>query len=372
MKVLLVHPILWSHYKAKVFNELSILLKSRKHDFLVLQIASTENNRKKLGAPDVNLHNYSYSLLFDGSYEDTTIVQRFKLLLSNVKAYNPNIMVLPGYYDLAVIALMIYAKVKGIKIIQSVDSTRYDSIRVGWKERSKSWILSWSDLIYCYGSMQIAYLKNLNIPDAKIHVRVQATDNERIREICAQANLLKPEGLPDKYFLYVGRLSKEKNLEMLIDVFQRLSSDWGLVIVGGGVQEDDLKSIVKQENIDRIFFAGGMNWKEVVLYYKFATTFVLPSISEPWGLVVNEAMICGLPVLVSRHCGCSKDLVVEGKNGFVFSPLDEHELYMVMNKIVAMSSEELSLYGGYSQQVISEFTPERSAFQMLQGIERFA
>jgi len=369
-KTVLIHPILWSHYKAKVFSELQKLCKKRDLEFLVLQTALTENSRKELGDPDVSLHKYPYKLLYEGSFEETTIWGRYSKSIAELKRFKPNVVILPGYYDGAVWGLTLYAKIKGIKIIQCVDSTYHDAPRNKFKEALKSFILKRSDLVFCYGKAQEAYLQRLSIPSNKIHRRKQATDNKKITHIYNNPDVKRPVGVPTKYFLFVGRLSSEKNVLTLLRAYARLESDWGLVIVGDGQERSILLNEVEQSGIHNVTFTGGMSWKEVVSFYKYASAFVLPSISEPWGLVVNEAMICSLPVLVSKHCGCSLDLVEEGVNGFLFAPQDVNELSLLLHKISVLPTIQLQLMGQHSKRIIAAYTPESSAQDMVLGIEK--
>lgn len=370
MKVLLIHHILWSHYKAKVFTELYNLINIEDATFLVLQVAVTENARKKLGSPDPSIHKYPYKLLFNTSYEDTTALKRFILYVRYIQNYKPDIIILPGFFDKAVWVLMLYAKCHNIKLIQCVDSNYYDFRRVWIKERFKSFLLKISDLVYCYGQMQIDYLKTLSVPINKIHRRNQATDNARVLEIFNSTSIHFTENLPEKYFLYVGRLSKEKNLLTLINAFYKLETDWGLVIVGEGDQKKALIDYIERNQIKNIIFTGGKSWEEVVMYYKYAKVFVLPSTREPWGLVVNEAMLCGLPVLVSKHCGCSLDLVIEGENGYLFWPNDINKLMEILLRFTLMSEVELKQFGNRSREIIVEYNPETAALQMLEGAKK--
>jgi len=118
-------------------------------------------------------------------------------------------------------------------------------------------------------------------------------------------------------FLYVGRLVKVKNLEFIINIFNR-HPELELSIIGFGVEEIRLKSIA----CDNIRFLGAIANIELSKYYQAADVFILPSVSEPWGLVVEEALNNGLPVMVSDKVGCHEDLV--NKNtGVVFFLTDE-------------------------------------------------
>ena len=337
-------------------------------DFFVLQLALTENSRKGIGDPDLSLHKYPYKLLSNRSFEQTSIVERYRKTIREVEKFEANVVIIPGYYDMSMWGVTFYARLKGVKIIQCVDSTYHDAHRTRVKEKLKSFILKKADLIYCYGRAQENYLTKLSIQQSKIHKRVQATDSKRIEEKCYGDIVEKPSGLPSKYFLFVGRLSREKNVLGLIRAYLQVNTEWGLVIVGEGDDKSMLQYEASLSDEHNVIFTGGMNWEEVVLYYKYAAAFVLPSISEPWGLVVNEAMICGLPVLVSTHCGCSLDLVEEDKNGYVFSPSDVDELSDLLEKMTLLSGERLEQMGHHSRLINSKYTPEKAAQDMLNGL----
>ncbi|MGC8979482.1 glycosyltransferase family 4 protein [Caldisericum sp.] len=215
----------------------------------------------------------------------------------------------------------------------------------------------------------------------RIFIKCQATDNHTIENICLDYKI-KREELKKQYgfnkynFIYVGRLSPEKNLITLLKAFDNIiknekeSKDWGLIIVGDGPQRKELEEFVEKYNLKNyVFFVGGKSWKEVVEYYTLADVFILPSLSEPWGLVVNEAMICGLPVIVSKSAGSYWDLLKEGINGFGFDPLNQKELENIMLKFIS-GEVNMKKMGEASKEIIKEYTPENAARQMLKGIEK--
>lgn len=132
-------------------------------------------------------------------------------------------------------------------------------------------------------------------------------------------------------FLYVGRLSVEKNLKMLIDAFgQSKFSNLNLSIVGDGPDYKYLKSLSSQN----ITFVNHIANSSIGLIYRDSDILILPSISEPWGLVVDEALRHGLPVLVSSKVGSSIDLVVNNDAGLIFDPLSIDSLSKQINLIV--------------------------------------
>jgi glycosyltransferase involved in cell wall biosynthesis len=102
----------------------------------------------------------------------------------------------------------------------------------------------------------------------------------------------------------------------------------------------------------------------LIPYYAFAGCFVLPSTREPWGLVVNEAMAAGLPVIVSNRCGCAEDLVHTGQNGYLFDAGADGALESRMNAITNLPASDLARMGLRSQEIISNYSPDRWALEV--------
>jgi glycosyltransferase involved in cell wall biosynthesis len=122
----------------------------------------------------------------------------------------------------------------------------------------------------------------------------------------------------DYLIIYVGKFIEQKNPELLLEAFAKLKvSNAHLLFIGNGPLEDNLRR--KAQLIPRVHFLPFQNQKELPAIYAAADLLVLPSKSETWGLVVNEAMASGLPVIVSDKVGCANDLVKNGVNGYTFS-----------------------------------------------------
>ena len=109
---------------------------------------------------------------------------------------------------------------------------------------------------------------------------------------------------------------------------------------------------------------GFVQYPDLPRWYAEASCFVHASLIEPWGLVVNEAMAAGLPVIVSRTCGCAADLVQEGVNGWTFDPTDKLGLAELMRRISA-SPEQAKLMGESSRRIIRDWGTERFAAGVL-------
>ena len=124
-----------------------------------------------------------------------------------------------------------------------------------------------------------------------------------------------------KVLVFVGRLDPEKNVGWLIDRMRDVGTDVGLVLVGAGTEEGVLKNAVDASHMENVCFLGRKEGEDVYQMMAMADVLVLPSVFEPYGAVVGEALQWGTPCLVSDHVGASV-LIHEGDNGAVFKTGD--------------------------------------------------
>jgi glycosyltransferase involved in cell wall biosynthesis len=147
------------------------------------------------------------------------------------------------------------------------------------------------------------------------------------------------------------------------------SSPWSLVLLGEGPLKTGLCHLISDLSLQQhVLLPGFKQYDELPVYYGLAGPFIHASTTEQWGLVVNEAMASGLPVLVSNRCGCAADLVREGANGFTFDPCNVEQLAQLMLKISA-SNFPLPAFGAASREIIAEWGPERFASGLQQAVE---
>jgi glycosyltransferase involved in cell wall biosynthesis len=134
------------------------------------------------------------------------------------------------------------------------------------------------------------------------------------------------------------------------------------VLSGAGPLEADLRALVAAAGLgSRVVFPGFLQYGDLPACYGLAGAFVLPSGSDQWGLVVNEAMAAGIPVLVSSRCGCTPELVRPGENGFTFEPGDPVVLAGLLQRVAGMQPEERAAMGSLSRKVVAAFSPEAFA-----------
>jgi glycosyltransferase involved in cell wall biosynthesis len=175
--------------------------------------------------------------------------------------------------------------------------------------------------------------------------------------------------LPRQFFLASARFIPKKNLSHLLLAYARYKAlrgkhSWKLVILGDGPLS---KSLYRQRRDlkldDDVSFPGFVQYDQLPAYYGLASVFVHVSTVEQWGLVVNEALAAGLPVLVSDRCGCVPELVSDSRNGFVLDPLDIDNSAELMVRL--SDHQDLGAMGEVSQQIIDNWSPDRFAEGML-------
>ncbi len=179
----------------------------------------------------------------------------------------------------------------------------------------------------------------------------------------------------EPHFLYVGRLSAEKGLEDLFQAFSAVTAAHPrarLDLVGTGPLAEQLKSRVAALGMGTaISFLGTKSLEDTSDLFLKCTALVLPSLSEPWGLVVNESLSYGCPVVVSSACGCVPDLVMDGVTGYSFEAGNVAALHRSLRSVIQLSVNREAVARSCLA-VIANFTPERSATQILDGCLRMS
>lgn len=204
---------------------------------------------------------------------------------------------------------------------------------------------------------------------------VNAVDNDFFAQAAEVENKSIHEPFLDKpFFLAVGRQVGKKNWISLLNAFKRIAEQpvldkWSLVFIGGGEEHEQLVVAAGELNGIRVHFIPFRKQADLLEYYRQASALILPSLyGETWGLVVNEAMASGLPVLVSRKCGCSDTLVRDGVNGYVFDPDNPTAIDNILLKFVSLSSVRRIEMGQASTDIIAEWGLDRFCHGMWDAV----
>ena len=246
-----------------------------------------------------------------------------------------------------------------------------DAKRVGWRERIKTVLVSQYDAALVGGTPQRAYLNQLGFSAERIFQPYNAVDNASFRERADEARQ-HPDtfrhlpGLDDErpFFLASNRFVPRKNLDRLLLAYARYrenaSTPWRLLLLGDGPDRPQLEALIRDQEIKGVVLCGFRQIEDLPTYYGLASAFVHPCLMDQWGLVVNEAMAAGLPVLVSTAAGCAGDLVHEGENGYTFDPLDTAALTRCLIEVAAPQTDREAM-GARSKEIIAGWAPEQFA-----------
>lgn len=293
---------------------------------------------------------------------------------------DPQVVVIAGYYYSAMRVAARWTRQNKRLSIYIGDSQWGDQRRNLLKEWVKGW---WTrrhyDAAFAAGERAAAYLQTMGFPRERIWTGFDVVDNHAFSAGAAVARqdaaaLRASLNLPARFFLFVGRFAPEKNLLRLVDAYAAYRRSvgpeaWGLVLVGGGPQEEMLRQ--KIQGLPEVIFAGSHTSDRLSVYYGLASCLILPSVSETWGLVVNEAMAAGLPVVVSHRCGCVAELVRHGLNGYVIDPFDIGGMAQAMT-VMSSKLVDIQSMGEVSRQIVALYTPETWAKGLADCIERTA
>jgi glycosyltransferase involved in cell wall biosynthesis len=304
------------------------------------------------------------------------VVRRIHEALDEV---GPEAVALPGWSKPAALAALDWCMRRRVPGVMMSESTRHDAPRFWWLEALKGSLVNLCPAALAGGTAQAAYLMQLGMPPGRIYLGYDVVDNEHFRR-GAEAARAEPEayrerlGLPTRFFLACGRFIPEKNLPTLLRAFGQYhavagADAWHLVLLGEGVLRPDVERLRAELGLeDQVLMPGFKQYEDLPAYYGLAGAFVHASTVEPWGLVVNEAMAAGLPVLVSRQCGCAPDLVKEGRNGHTFDARDLAGLARLLGQL-SRPGVELAAMGTASRDIIQEWSPERFGTGLRDAVE---
>jgi glycosyltransferase involved in cell wall biosynthesis len=306
-------------YKVNLYNELSKHLnihvifiadntgEKRSNDFITLDQVSFEYNVLNKG--DFQVRRQLQSVL-----KLRKIINKLKYMKILVSGWD-----LPEFWFL----MMTNNKCKNCLVLES---TIIESNATGVKGFIKRMFLWRTSTVYASGRLHVELLN-------KLKYRGKTKTTQGVGIINKPAFQPKDKNYQKRY-AFIGRLSEEKNLALLVLVFNDLP-DYMLTIVGVGPLENELKTMAKTN----IRFLGSMENNKLKDIYLNHDILILPSLSEGWGLVIEEALFFRVPVIVSKNCGAS-ELIIDGENGYV---VDMCRVEEIKNTILAIRKDDYEI-----------------------------
>jgi len=349
------------------------------------------------------------TLFLEGDSRNATPRELAKRLIACLETHPVKVVAIPGWSDKGGLTALQWCVQHKVPAVVMSGSTDWDDRRVLWKECIKRKLTGMCASALVGGKPHRDYMVKLGMPAEQSFLGYDAVDNGYFSAMAEQSRKRKAEnrrnyGLPEHYFLASARFIEKKNLRRLIQAYARYrqleqtsdlrppTSDlWSLVLLGDGPLRPDLCRLISDLSLQHcVQLPGFKQYPDLPAYYGCAQSFIHASTTEQWGLVVNEAMASGLPVLVSNRCGCAQDLVQEGVNGYTFDPYNVEQMAELMLKIssahemacaispglareaaspLSPGNCPLSAFGASSARIVSEWGPDRFANGLKQAAD---
>lgn len=277
-----------------------------------------------------------------------------------------------GYSDAAIPPAMAYLKLRRKPYIIEIDGGMVSE--ESWlKYRIKHFLLSSADSWYSSGHYSDRYLVHYGADPAKIrHYPFTSLKNKDIdlpldkhefeeRKKDLRTKLAIPES---KMVLTVGQFIPRKGFDVLLNAALEMDPSVGIYIVGGTAPQEYL-DFVQSHALTNVHFIGFQPKEELKEYYRAADIFVLPTREDMWGLVINEAIANGLPVITTEKCVAGHELIEEGKNGFLVPVDDPSAIAEAIRKVVDLDAYEMRKR---SLEIAKEYTIENMAEAHLRAL----
>jgi len=347
----LTHPI---QYQTPLLRELTNHLDA---DLTAIFFDDSTNNEYfdedfgrviKWDIPLLKGYKFRFLSLNKSNYKILKIYRMFIELRKLLTIENCDVVVIHGWNHYGMILAAIIANNRAISVMIRCEATDHFYNSKGIKKIIREKILSYLfkkiDIFLSIGTCNKNFYLNRSVPKNKIIQMPYCVDNDFFK---SNANLINTsaikldlnlhEGMP--ILLYVGKLTKRKNADKLIDAYKKLEEPRPyLLVVGTGELESLLKAEVFKYKLNNVRFLGFKNQKELPILYSIADIFLLPAVRETWGLVVNEAMSAGCAIITTNEVGASYDLVRSGENGYSIMPNNIDELANAIQSCINNSS----------------------------------
>jgi len=292
---------------------------------------------------------------------------------------NPGVVpaLLRGHYDMVIFMLgwgsisamigILTCRLAGIPFFLYGDSSfppPEDSVRRRIRARLLRLLFRNTTGFMVSGVLNAEYYRHYGADPSRFFLLPWAVDNERFEKASCFATgererMRESLGIrPDQIvFAFSAKLVERKDPMTLLRAYERMPDRDRAVILflGDGILREPLESYAREHELTGARFAGFVNQSELPRYYGLADVFVLPSAYEPRGAVINEAMACGLPVIVTDRCGSIGDIVLEGENAFIYPSGDAAALTASMTQLVDDPSLRLRM-AARSRQIIATWT----------------
>lgn len=355
------HPV---QYTSPIFKELS---KSKLFNLKVFYLTIPDKDSQSLGFN----HKFEWDVpLFDGysstcsesvsggglrrGYFGVRLKKPAWELRRLLKERRPDAVLMTGWHFYGLVQIFFFLRNLNIPILLRMDSNDLKK-RSLVATKFYRWYASFISIGLSVGTRNSEFLRRIGIPHERIIDCPHVVDNEyfenesdksRIRRIEIQRSL--GLGVSSFCFAYIGKFERKKNPMDILQAFdacysKRSEGDLSLLMVGSGELEQECRRFSKERGLP-VTFTGFVNQSSICDMYAISNCVILASNEdETWGLVINEAMACGIPAIVSDRCGCATDLIENGETGYLYTYGNIDQLAACMETMLKRKEESLQM-----------------------------
>ena len=353
MKVFILTTVM-APYRVQLFSEIG---KYCELHVCFEQMRSSERNENWYDESSNNFH-----LVKLKKWNTSINTVKFEVL-KHVQSIRPDIVIAYEYHTKTSLVIMSFCQLKGIPYIINCDGAFVtksikDFVKRLYISKASGFISSGKkadEYLLHYGANRKCIYHNhfTSLHKDDILKSIPSLEDKRLAR--------KEKGISEKnMILSVGQFVHRKGFDVLLKSVELFSKDVGVYIIGGRVTAE-YETIIHKLNLKNVHFIDFMPFEELKHYYIAADIFVLPTREDIWGLVVNEAMACALPIVTTNRCVAGIELIKYGVNGYIV-PVENHELLgTAINNILSdevarenMASENLRIIRDYTYEVSAQ------------------
>jgi glycosyltransferase involved in cell wall biosynthesis len=288
---------------------------------------------------------------------------------AGLRDFEPDYVIVYGYNQSSHWMAFRYCLANGVPFALRSDSNVHIDLNKSWRSSVRRKLLRWlvarAHAVLPVGTANRGYWEAFGAKPEQVHMAPYAVDNQAIASAVGGR---KVDPQRRTRFLYVGRLLPRKGVDLLVEAFNRIANEHcTLTIVGDGAEADSLKAMQSPDAASRTTWTGKVANEIALRHYANADVFVLPSRYEPWGLVVNEAMAAGLPVIADRKCGAAIDLIDDRVTGRRLEELSVDLLVAAMSEYLDEQRRAME-HGAAARERIQHWNFDRTVDGFLEAV----
>jgi glycosyltransferase involved in cell wall biosynthesis len=312
---------------------------------------------------------FSYRRLFEGEYFALNYFELRRAIIRALDQAQPDVVVINGWGHRESLASLGWCCRRGVPRVLISDSQVIDRPRRAWKEALKKSFVSRCHSGFVGGTPHISYLAALGLPAEYSVIGCDVVNNDFFTSVARNGQNGHGGEHGALHVLSCLRFLDVKNIPAVLEALTRLRVPCRWTLAGDGPEREKIVGLIREHGLeDRVSLPGFVSYETLPSLFSKADVYLQPSLSEPWGLAVNEALAAGMPAIVSRQCGCQQDLLHEGVNGFAFDAHSPAELVTVLEKMWERRTQWAAM-GKASREIIGPWSLELFARNLWRSCE---